>query len=87
MKEDIQRTIIAKMVNRNLWGGKHTQLLHIIKSMPLHYRSTKQGKKEIMESVKDLVNKGILLIKISTQEKHVSLNPRKHLEIIRMIEK
>jgi len=47
------------------------------KSLPAHLRGTK----EMKLAIKELINREFLLIKMSTGEKHVSLNSHKQQEI------
>lgn len=77
MKEDIMKLFLRKMINRDMWGGKHTELINLKKCVPTHLR----GEKITKEAIEELISLGFLLIKISTKEKHISLNPSKKGEI------
>ena len=73
--------ILTRLRNMRKWGGAHSELKRVIKSLPTHLRESKKGRKQVNEAIKSMVNYGFLLIKPSTQELHVSLNPRKVKEI------
>ncbi len=79
--EDLEKTImkrfLRKLVNLNIWGGRHTEIKNLQKSLPDHLRGTKEHKR----ALKELINKGFLNVKPSTGELHVSLNSHKQKEI------
>ena len=77
LKEVIMKRFLRKLLNLNIWGGRHTELKNLQKSLPDHLRGCKESK----EAVKELINKEFLNIKLSTGEKHVSLNSHKQKEI------
>ncbi|MEK6890800.1 MAG: hypothetical protein AABX03_01550 [Nanoarchaeota archaeon] len=79
----IMKRFLRKLVNLNIWGGRHTELRNLEKSLPDHLRGSKESK----EALKELVRNEFLLIKISTGEKHVSLNSHKQKEIFDFLEK
>lgn len=83
LKEAIMKRFLRKLLNLNIWGGRHTELKNLQKSLPAHLR----GSKEARNAVKELINKGYITIKISTGEKHVSLNSHKQKEIYDFLEK
>lgn len=83
LKEAIMKRFLRKLLNLNTWGGRHTELKNLQKSLPDHLR----GSKEAKNAVKELINKGYITIKISTGEKHVSLNSHKQKEIYDFLEK
>lgn len=90
MEDILKRFILQKLVNANVWGGKHTPLDFVIKSLPEHFRNTHKGQKSIEKSLKEMV-KGELLIILNKKtgkgsSKHISLNPRKVGEIKQYIE-
>lgn len=62
--------------------GKHTEIKNLQKALPDHSRGTKEMKK----AIKELINRGFLLIKSSTGELHVSLNPHKQQEIYKFLQ-
>lgn len=71
------KRFLRKLVNLNIWGGKHTELKNLQKALPDHLRGSKESK----QAIKELLNKGFLTIKMSTKEYHVSLNSHKQKEI------
>jgi hypothetical protein len=77
LKEVIMKRFLRKLLNLNIWGGRHTQLVNLQKCLPDHLR----GIKEAREAVEELVKKEFIIIKISTGEKHISLNSNKQKEI------
>ena len=91
-KEDKQVKLVAKLIlerlsNMNKWGGAHSELNKVRKSLPSHIAVTNKGKKQIDRAIKMLTNLGLLLTKPSTGEIHVSLNPRKKKDIYEFVEK
>jgi len=64
-------------MNRNTWGGKHTEAKNLLKAVPKHLR----GDKVTSEAIKELHRLEFLISKPSTGEMHISLNPRKKKEI------
>lgn len=76
-KIEIMKRILRKLMNKEMWGGKHTQIINLRKCVPSHLR----GEKVTNEALKELVQLEFLLLKISTYETHVSLNPEKQKEI------
>jgi hypothetical protein len=76
----IKALIVTKMVNRNKWGGSHTE--HIIGGLPRHLI----GSKESRDAIKELVRDGWLLPAKKTGEIHFSLNPEMADEIMRFYE-
>ena len=73
----IQKKRIRMLKNKKKFGGAHTETIHLINCVPKHLR----GEKIIDESIKHLFQKGILINKQSTGEKHCSLNIEKLKEI------
>jgi len=76
-KNIIMKRFLIKMVNLNIWGGRHTELINLKKSVPKHLR----GEKIADEAFKELVKWGFITTKQSTGEIHVSLNSQKQQEI------
>lgn len=76
-KEFIMKRILRKLINLNMWGGKHTEETNIRKCLPTHLR----GEKITNEAIKELIQREFIFYKISTKERHFSLNPRKQREI------
>jgi len=56
---------------------KEVQLKNLQKALPSHLR----GSRETKQAIKELIEKQFINIKISTGEKHVSLNSHKQKEI------
>ena len=73
----IQKKMIRMLKNKRKFGGAHTETLHLRNCVPKHLR----GEKIIDAVIKDLFDKGILINKQSTGEKHCSLNNAKLKEI------
>ena|SRR3989344_2699873 len=76
-KEAIMARFLRKLMNRNTWGGKHTEAKNLLKAVPKHLR----GDKVTSEAIKELHRLEFLISKPSTGEMHISLNPRKKKEI------
>ena len=83
--EIIKRIIIESLITPPRWGGKHTEIRNIKKGFPSHIASSNKGKKLIDKAIKELINDGYILCKKSTNELHVSLNPRMKKEIMELI--
>lgn len=73
----IMKRFLIKLINLDMWGGKHTEETNLRKCIPKHLR----GKKVTDKALKELLQLGFLHEKISTGEIHVSLNPNKKKEI------
>jgi len=73
----IMKRFLRRLLNLNIWGGRHTELKHLQQTLPSHLRGSRESK----EALKELVNKEFIILKISTGEKHVSLNSHKQKEI------
>ena len=71
------KRFLIKLVNLNIWGGRHTELTNLKKSLPKHLR----GEKVTDEAIKDLLNLELITTKQSTGEIHISLNSKKQQEI------
>ncbi len=82
LKEAIMKRFIRKFVNLNIWGGRHTELKNLQKSLPLHLRGSKESK----AALKELLKRQFFIIKPSTGEKHISLNSHKQKEIYNFLE-
>ena len=77
----IERFVLRKLINVGKVGGSHTSVFNLSKGLPNHIRSNRKGQKAIKQAVKELINTGFLLSKQSTNQQHVSINPRKIKEI------
>jgi len=83
LKEAIMKRFLRKLLNLNIWGGKHTELKNLQKALPAHLRGSKESK----NAIKELLKKQFLNIKPSTGEKHISFNSHKQKEIYEFLEK
>jgi len=79
----IMKRFLRKLMNLNIWGGRHTELKNLQKALPAHLR----GSKEMKKAIKELINLEFLNIKPSTGELHVSLNSHRQKEIINFLQK
>ncbi len=79
----IMKRFLRKLINLNIWGGRHTELKNLLKALPRHLR----GSKEAKNAVKELLSGEFLNMKKSTFEYHVSLNSHKQKEIYEFLEK
>ncbi|MDO8634529.1 MAG: hypothetical protein Q7K34_04530 [archaeon] len=79
--DSIKKFILRKLINIGKIGGAHTAIFNLSKGLPDHIRSNKKGQKAIKQAIKELINESYLLAKQSTNEQHVSINPRKIKEI------
>lgn len=73
--EELKAELLFKLYRKGIWGGKHTPLRN------LYHFSNKVIIRESEKAVKELNNLDWVNIKISTNEKHISLNPHKNKEI------
>jgi len=73
--ELLKAQLLFKLYRKGIWGGKHTPIKN------LFHLVSKIAVKESKKSLKELNNAGWILIKISTGEEHISLNPHKNKEI------
>ena len=78
----IMKRFLRKLVNLNIWGGRHTEIKNLQKSLPDHLRGTKEHK----NAIKELVNLSFLNVKPSTGELHISLNTHKLKEIYEFLQ-
>ncbi|MEK6873307.1 MAG: hypothetical protein AABW91_00520 [Nanoarchaeota archaeon] len=83
LQNAIMKRFLRKLINLDIWGGRHTEIRNLQKALPDHLR----GSREAKEVIKELIEKEFLIIKISTGEKHVSLNSHKQKEIFEFLEK
>lgn len=82
-KVGIMAKLLRKLMNLNMWGGKHTEAKNLVKSLPKHLR----GEKVTIEAVNELHRLEFLISKPSTGEVHVSLNPKKKKEMFEFLER
>lgn len=78
----IMKRFLRKLINLNIWGGRHTEIKNLQKALPDHLRGTKEHKK----AIKELINKEFLNVKPSTGELHISLNTHKQKEIFEFLQ-
>ena len=71
------KRFLRKLVNLDIWGGRHTELTNLKKALPKHIR----GKKVVEDAIKELAAMELLTTKQSTGEIHISLNSKKQQEI------
>jgi len=79
----IMKKSLRKLINLNIWGGRHTEIKNLQKGLPEYAKGTKEYKK----AIKDLINLGFLTVKPSTGELHVGLNSHRQKEIFDFLEK
>jgi len=82
-KHSIMRKLLRKLANLNIWGGKHTEIKNLKKCLPRHLR----GEKVAEQAIKELMQSEFIQAKLSTNEIHLSLNPRKKKEIYEFLSK
>ena len=73
--EELKAQLLFKLYRKGIWGGRHTpikNLFHIVNKAHLN---------ESKEATKELNNLGWILIKKSTGEEHINLNPHKKEQI------
>lgn len=74
-REELTANLLYKLYRKGIWGGRHTpidNLFHIVGDLYI---------KESKKIAKELNNLGWVLIKKSTGEEHISLNPHRKGEI------
>lgn len=71
----LKAQLLFKLYRKGVWGGRHTPIDNLFHLMD------KASIKESEKAVKELANLDWITIKISTGEKHVSLNSHKSKEI------
>ena len=77
------KKLLRKLYNRRCFGGKHTDeknVLRAIKHLP------REEQKRAFEDWKWCKNQGLVIVRLKTNEVHVSLNPRRLKEIDELIE-
>ena len=67
--------VVKKLFHHSYIGGRHTSVENLKKGLPDHFRG------DVKDVVRELVKEGILLPKPTSTGLHVSLNPRKRIEI------
>jgi len=79
--ECLKARILYKLARRQMWGGKHTDIVHLHTGVPAHSR------KESKHAAAELIKEGLILQKITQYGLHVSLNPKKKPQIEHIIDK
>ena len=77
----IMKRFLRKLINLDIWGGRHTELTNLKKALPKHIR----GEKITEEAIKELVAREFITTKQSTGEVHISLNSKKQQEIYEFV--
>ena len=77
----IMKRFLRKLINLDIWGGRHTELTNLKKALPKHIR----GEKITEEAIKELVTMEFITTKQSTGEVHISLNSKKQQEIYEFV--
>jgi len=72
-----RNAILRQLKLMRKWGESHTHYKNMLGSIPKDQRGSKQVKK----AVNELLSEGKIIIKKTTQEHHVSLNPKLSQEI------
>ncbi len=80
------KLILERLDNMDKWGGAHSELKRVLKSLPSYIRDDKKGKKLIERAVKNLKNSSFIFVQVKTGEMHVSLNPKQRKEIYQFID-
>ena len=77
----IMKRFLRKLINLDIWGGRHTELTNLKKALPKHIR----GEKITEEAIKELAAMEFITTKQSTGEIHISLNSKKQQEIYEFV--
>lgn len=77
--DTIQKSILEKMLNYSMIGGKHTSVENLKKGFPKHLRG------EVEKAIRNLIKAGFILSKPTGYGLQVSLNPHMIDEIKRII--
>ena len=85
IKNIIKRLILEDLIQKRMWGGKHTEIINLKKGLPSNILSTNKGQKLVNKAIKELINNRLLLCKKSTDELHVSLNPKAKKDIMELV--
>ena len=73
--EQLKAQLLFKLYRKGKWGGAHTPLKNLFHLMD------KASIKESEKAMKEMTNLDWIHVKVSTGEKHVSLNSHKTKEI------
>ena len=83
--DDIRAAILFKLYNLGKWGGSHTAFENLKKGFKPQELG-KKGLRRVEDCAEDLIKEGLILSKPTGYGLHVSLNPRKHQEIYRVVQ-
>lgn len=75
----IANILVRKLSYMGKWGGSHTSFDNLPKGFPGHLRG------DVKKVAEKLIKENILLMKPTSYEKEVSLNPERKADIERMI--
>ena len=81
---DIKAAILFKLYKLAKWGGSHTAFDNLKKGFKPQELG-KKGLKRVEDCAEDLIKEGLILPKTTGYGLQVSLNPRMHNEIERII--
>jgi len=82
IKQAIKSKILRKLIALRKWGASHTEEKNLFKSLPGHLRGTKI----VHQALDELYYSELLIRSKKTNEWHVSLNPRKKEEIMKLLD-
>ncbi|MGB9660289.1 MAG: hypothetical protein ACPLY9_07250 [Nitrososphaerales archaeon] len=83
--KDIKALILFKLYRLGKWGAKHTDFENIKKGFKPKELG-KKGLKRVEELSEELIREGCIIPKITSYGYHVSLNPHKSKEILKIVE-
>jgi hypothetical protein len=75
----LKAQILKKLRRHGYWGGRHTAFDELSKGLPPHLRG------EAFEAAEELIKEDLLLQKSTSYGRHVSLNPRRKVDIDKII--
>lgn len=77
---DLKIIILRKLFRHRYVGGKHTDISNLMKGIPKHLG------KDVKNTAKELIKDGLLLTKPTSYGFHISLNPERLDDILKIIE-
>ncbi len=84
--EQIKAIILLKLHKRGKWGGSHTALENLKKGWK-DADLGKHGLKRVEKLARELIRQGLIISKPTYYGLQVSLNPRRHEDIIKFMRK
>ena len=81
---DIKAAVLFKLYKLAKWGGSHTAFDNLKKGFKPQELG-KKGLKRVEDNAEDLIKEGLILPKITGYGLQVSLNPKMHIQIERVI--